>query len=98
MAPLAESPEIGQAIVAGVPVEMRGGEHDVGGPEGQGFDQVGPPGGTTAAVAPCRGAFVVPAPVGTQLSRAKCGRPQTWHRPPARWERTLALSSRQCGG
>jgi len=37
-------------------------------------------------------------PSGRQRRRARCGRPQLWHLPPARSKRTRALSSRQFGG
>ena len=63
VAALAQAAEVAQPVVRGVAVEMRGGEHDAGGTQPHGLDQIRPATGLALAIAPGARCLVEPAPV-----------------------------------
>jgi len=60
---LAEAFEVGQPIVRGIIVKMRGGEHDASAAALWRFQQVWPARRTAALVAPCARVIIKPAAI-----------------------------------
>ena len=63
VAALTERAQIFQPIVGGIAVQVRRCEHDARHPKPSCLHKVGPTGGTSSAIPPCRRLLVEPAPV-----------------------------------
>jgi hypothetical protein len=98
VAALTERAQILHPIVGRVAIQVRRCEHDARHPRPSRLHKIRPSGRAPSAVPPDRCFSSNQRPSGTQRRKARCGRPQRWHFPPARSKRTWLLSSRQRGG
>jgi hypothetical protein len=73
VAALTEGPQILQPVVGGIAVQVRRCEHDARHPKPGCLHKVGPAGGASTAIPPCRRLFVEPAPVRQAAEEGKVG-------------------------